>query len=36
MSRPLALIAMTFPEAGSTAGDAQAMRWVGASLVKML
>ena len=36
ISRPLALIAMTLPEAGSTAGDAHASRCVGASLVKML
>ena len=36
MSRPLPLKAKTLPVAGSTAGDAQAMRCGGTSLVKML
>src|SRR4029450_9185483 len=36
ITRPLPLIANTLPDAGSTAGDDQAMRCAGTSLVKML
>src|SRR3954470_6966768 len=36
INRPLALIANTFPEEGSTAGDDQASRCAGTSLVKTL